>query len=92
MATATLTSKGQVTIPRVVRERLGLKAGDRIDFIFDSDGRIVLKGERIPFEELRGIVRGKRRKPVSQREMDDAIGAAVVARFLRATGSRRKAK
>jgi len=91
MATATLTSKGQVTIPRVVRE-LGLKAGDRIDFIFHADGRIVLKGERTPFEELRRIVRGKRRKPVSQREIDDAIGAAVVARFLRATGSRRKAK
>ena len=33
MATATLTSKGQITLPRVVREKLGVSAGDRVEFV-----------------------------------------------------------
>ena len=83
--TTTLTSKGQVTIPRPVRERLGLKTGDRIDFVFDPDGCVVLKTQRAPFEQLRGIARVGRRKPVTIAEMDRAIAAAAANRFVRAT-------
>jgi len=57
MATATLTSKGQITIPQSVRQRLGLKTSDRIDFVFESGGQVVLKNRRLPFEALRGIVK-----------------------------------
>lgn len=83
MATATITSKGQITIPQPVRQRLGLKTGDRIDFVFDAGGRVVLKSRRLPFEALRGIAKTARRKPASIREMDEAIAGAVADRFLR---------
>jgi AbrB family looped-hinge helix DNA binding protein len=84
MATATLTSKGQITIPQTVRRRLGLKTGDRVDFLLEAGGRVVLKSHRIPFEELRGIVKIAKRKPVGIPEMDKAIGEAVADRFQRA--------
>lgn len=89
MPTATLTSKGQVTIPAVVRERLRLKTGDRIDFVFASDGEIILKPKRLKFEELRGILRSSRRKGVGVREMDRAIQESVRTRWQRATRTQR---
>ena len=55
----TVTSKGQVTIPKAVRERLGIVAGDPVDFEMAADGRVVLvKSDASPrasrFEALRG--------------------------------------
>lgn len=44
---STISSKGQVTIPREVRKRLGLKAGDRVEFIFDDD-RTAIRPARTP--------------------------------------------
>jgi len=43
MATAALSSKGQITIPIEVRKKLGLKTGDRIGFIENENGEFVLK-------------------------------------------------
>ncbi len=73
MPTATVTSKGQITIPQPVRQRLGLHAGDRIDFVFEPDGKLVLHPKKIPFEQLCGILKSPFRKPVSVREMDRGI-------------------
>ena len=84
MAVATLTSKGQVTIPAAVRERLGLKTGDRVDFVLAPDGRVVLTPQRTPFEDLRGILGGRRGRPVSVREMDEGIRRAAARRWKRA--------
>jgi AbrB family looped-hinge helix DNA binding protein len=55
----TVTTKGQVTIPKPVRDRLGIKPGSTVDFELDADGRIVLvkRGGRPPcsrFNALRG--------------------------------------
>jgi AbrB family looped-hinge helix DNA binding protein len=87
MPLATLTSKGQVTIPAVVRERLGLRTGDRVDFSVAADGSVTLKPQRMPFEKLRGLLRGSSpRRPVSVSEMDEGIRQAVTARWKRASG------
>jgi AbrB family looped-hinge helix DNA binding protein len=53
--TATMTTKGQVTVPRAIREALKLEAGDRVLFV-QQDGRVTLSVEREedPFEEFRG--------------------------------------
>ncbi len=89
MPIATITSKGQVTIPLEVRERLRLKAGDRIDFRIDAKGEVTLASKRVPFEEIQGMLRIRNQKAVSVREMDDAIARAVQQRWKRA---RRNAK
>lgn len=38
-----MTVKGQVTIPKRFRDLLGLKPGDRVDFVFDEDGQVLVK-------------------------------------------------
>ncbi len=71
MATATLTSKGQITLPKSVRERLGVEAGDRIEFIESEHGFVVRPATR-DIRTLKGMV-PKPKKPVSIAEMNRAI-------------------
>lgn len=55
---STISSKGQVTVPIEVRHRLGLKEGDRVEFVFE-DGRTVLRPSRLqvnPFEAYLGAL------------------------------------
>ena len=72
-----ITIKGQATIPKAVREHLGLKPGDRIKFFFHPDGSVVLL-PKLPTSALRGIVKSRRQRPVTIEEMDAAVaeGAA----------------
>lgn len=83
MATSTLTSKGQVTIPKEIRERLGLKEGDRLAIELDEQGRVVLRPEpRDPLGRLPGLLRHlSPERPATIEEMDEAIGREVVRRF-----------
>jgi antitoxin PrlF len=73
MAVATLTSKGQTTIPKEIRDLLGLEPGDKLDFVVESDGRVVLRPATLDVRQLRGLLRRQGRKPVSVEEMDKAI-------------------
>jgi antitoxin PrlF len=73
MASATVTSKGQVTIPVDVRNHLGLAAGDRIEFVLnDETGRYEVVPATRSVTALRGIIR-KPAKPVSIEDMNAAI-------------------
>ena len=83
MPSATLTSKGQTTIPREVREHLGIRTGDRLDFVIKPDGTVMLRPATIQVSELKGILHRKKMKPVSVREMDDAIQKHVRRKYLR---------
>jgi antitoxin PrlF len=71
MASATLTSKGQVTLPKSVRERLGVETGDRLEFIESEEGFLVVAATR-DIRSLKGIV-GQPKKPVTLDEMNRAI-------------------
>ena len=73
MATATVTSKGQITIPSKVRSALGLDAGDRVEFVEVEKGQFAIIAATRSVRELKGLFRHKRRKPVSLEEMDAAI-------------------
>lgn len=73
MSTATLTSKGQVTVPADVRERLGLESGDRIEFV-EIDGGFAIKPAIGDVRLLKGLLR-KPAKPVSIDDMNAAIRA-----------------
>jgi antitoxin PrlF len=71
VASATLTSKGQVTLPKSVRERLGVETGDRLEFIESEQGFLVVAATR-DIRSLKGIV-GRRKKPVTIEDMNKAI-------------------
>ena len=73
---ATLTSKGQVTIPKQARNALQLDTGDRVEFIIDDDGRLFILPVTRSVKTLKGML-PKPASPVSLEEMDDAIARAV---------------
>ena len=72
MALATLGSKGQVTIPKTVRDSLGIQAGDRVEFVEIAPGRFEILAVNRDVRELKGIV-GKAERVVSVEEMNEAI-------------------
>ncbi|MCZ7562130.1 MAG: AbrB/MazE/SpoVT family DNA-binding domain-containing protein [Burkholderiaceae bacterium] len=79
MSTATLTSKGQVTIPVDVRNDMKVDAGDRLEFIQIAAGRYEVVAVTRSLRELKGMF-GKPAKSVSIDEMNKAIarrGAAA---------------
>ena len=75
MATAKITSKGQVTIPRTIREHLHVAEGDRIDFRVAEDGTVRLVSLSRPARDLFGMLHRPGSKPVSVERMDEAIAA-----------------
>ncbi len=77
---AKLSSKGQATIPKAVRDRLHIKSGDRFKFFFHPDGVIILP--KISTARLKGAI-PKPAKPVSLEEIDRAIAKGATERFRR---------
>ena len=75
MSTATVTSKGQITIPVDIRASLSLEAGDRINFVFDDELGIVVFLPAIKnVTSLKGIV-AKPDTPVSIEDMNTTVKA-----------------
>jgi AbrB family looped-hinge helix DNA binding protein len=72
MATATVTSKGQITIPASVRSALKLEAGTRVEFIEMDRGRYAIIPASSPVSALKGILR-KPKKPATISDMERAI-------------------
>jgi AbrB family looped-hinge helix DNA binding protein len=80
-----ITIKGQATIPKAIRDHLGLRPGDKVKFFIHSDGSVVLLPMR-PISELRGILKNRRRNPVTIDEMREAVVAGASAGFTRRRG------
>lgn len=74
MATATLTSKGQITIPVQVRTALGLETGDRVEFVEMEDGRFSIVAASKTVRDLKGLI-PMPAKAVSLDDMNQAIAA-----------------
>ena len=70
---AVMTSKGQVTIPVAIRNKLRLKTGDSLDFVLSKDEQIEIIPTRMPVQSLKGLV-PKPKKPIALHEMEAAIG------------------
>jgi antitoxin PrlF len=84
MASATLTSKGQTTIPKDVRDHLRLRTGDKLDFVIEPDGSVRLRPANIDARSLRGLLAGKYKgKAMTVEEMDAAIGDHLSAKYAR---------
>ncbi|MBX7245356.1 MAG: AbrB/MazE/SpoVT family DNA-binding domain-containing protein [Candidatus Sumerlaeaceae bacterium] len=73
MPSATLTVKGQLVIPKEIRDRLGLKPGDKLDFLPQESGDILMRPLVQDVSKLRGLLRRPGAKPVSLEEMDTAV-------------------
>ena len=82
MVAATVTSKGQITIPVAVRKRLRLRAGSKVDFVENKAGELVLKPRTGDIRELYGIVKYDG-PPLSIEEINEAIGDAAAESFRR---------
>lgn len=76
---ATITSKGQVTLPKPIRDRLHLRPGDKIDFLLDADGNLRVVPVTAPVTALKGILR-RPEVPVTLEDMDRAIAKAAARR------------
>lgn len=75
MPIATLTSKGQITVPKEIRDQLKLEPGSRINFVVDASGQVVFKPLNYDFRSIRGILKSRRKRPVTIEEMNEAIAA-----------------
>jgi antitoxin PrlF len=90
MSTATLTSKGQITLPQAVRQALGVEAGDKLDFVADKSGGFRVVALRQDARRLRGRFAGRAAGTVSLQAMADAVQAEAAAR--RTSPAKRKAR
>jgi AbrB family looped-hinge helix DNA binding protein len=72
MNIATLTSKGQITLPAAVRNGLRLETGSRVEFIEVAPGRYEVQAATLPVQALKGLI-AKPARPVSVADMNAAI-------------------
>lgn len=73
MPNSTLTIKGQTTIPKQVRDYLGLEPGDQIEYVVNQEGEIVLKAATVDVLDLEGALHRPHRKAVTLDEMKRAV-------------------
>lgn len=78
---ATITSKGQVTIPKDIRDILRIGPGDQVDFIVGDEGEVVISPRTCDFRSLKGLFYKKGRKAATLEDMEKAIkkGASEVS-------------
>jgi len=77
MPTATITSKGQLTIPVQVRKALGVDSGDRIEFVELEKGQFAIIPATRSLQELNGLFKGRRKTAATVEEMDEVIAKGI---------------
>jgi len=73
MVESTITTKGQCVVPKKIREYMRLKSGDKIDFVIREDGEVYVRPVVLDIRELKGQMKQHGRKPVSLKEMEEAV-------------------
>ncbi len=76
---ATMTSKGQVTFPKPIRDKLHLRPGDKVDFMLEEDGSLRVTPVTAPVTQLKGMV-PRPETPLSVEAMDEAVAKAAARR------------
>ncbi len=69
MSSATITSKGQTTIPKDIRDALDLHSKDKIEFTLLPDGTVIMRAKRRSILELHGLLHSPNRKPIPLGQM-----------------------
>jgi antitoxin PrlF len=80
-----VTDKGQLTIPKNVRERLGLSHGGKVRLTLEDDDRVVMQPKEVRLSDLAGML-GKPPRSLTLEEMDDVIAGVAIERYRRAKG------
>jgi AbrB family looped-hinge helix DNA binding protein len=73
MPQSTLSTKGQLVVPKEVRDFLRLRPGDRIDFVVREDGQVTLRPAVVELRSLRGALHRPGRAPVTVDAMKRAV-------------------
>jgi len=86
---ATLTSKGQITLPKEIRDRLNLDAGAILDFQIQADNTITARHVQPDARRIRGLLKSPHAEPLSVERMDEAVTEHLRAKHApRRTGSK----
>ena len=83
MPASSMTSKGQTTIPKKIREHLKLQPGDRVDFIIEEGGKVILEPATVDIGELEGILHRPGHKRVSDEDMINAVRKRIAGKVKR---------
>jgi antitoxin PrlF len=86
---ATLTSKGQITLPKEIRERLGLDAGSMLDFQILADNTITARPVKPDARRIRGLLESPHATPLTVEQMDEAVSKLLRDKHAPARGSRK---
>ena len=81
MSLAKLTSKGQVTVPKKIRDSLRLHTGDKVEFIITDTKEALLRPVTKKVDDVFGKLHKPGRKPISVEEMDSVIKQKMQASF-----------
>ncbi|HEY9638382.1 MAG TPA: AbrB/MazE/SpoVT family DNA-binding domain-containing protein [Coleofasciculaceae cyanobacterium] len=73
MSIATVTTKGQITIPKEIRDYLKLETGSKIEFVIDESGNVKIVPLNVPVEALSGVLHRPGMKTATIEEMEIAI-------------------
>lgn len=73
MASSTVTAKGQTTIPKEIRDHLGLRPGNRIDYVVDEGGNVTLKPATHDIRDLHGLLHRPGMRSLTVDEMNRII-------------------
>jgi antitoxin PrlF len=82
---ATITSKGQVTVPKNIRDQLNIQAGTQLDFTLNNDGTISVRPLNRTALSVVGILKRPQQKAATVEQMNDAISTAASERYQTAT-------
>ena len=88
---ATLTSKGQITLPKEIRDRLGLDAGSMLDFQILSDNTITARPVKPDARRIRGLLKSPHATPPTVQQMDEAVSRHLRQKHAPARSGRKSA-
>jgi len=77
MPTATITSKGQITLPKEVRDYFSLAEGDRVEFVFQPEGKVQIQPLKGSVQKLIGMLHRPGMRTPTLEEMDQALVEAL---------------
>ena len=89
---ATLTSKGQITLPKEIRDRLGLDAGSMLDFQILEDNTLTARQVKPDARRIRGLLKSPHAVPPTVEQMDEAVSEYLRDRHAPVRNSRKSVR